>query len=120
MILATSVGDVVVSFLLLAGVTLSLLAGIGLQRFPDVFARMHAATKPATLGLVLILLAAALRLADGGDVIKLLVIAAAQFITAPLGAHMIGRAAHRAGDQMGPETTVDELAAARRQRDADG
>ena len=110
MIIAASVGDTIVSFLLLAGVSLSLLAGIGLQRFPDVFARMHAATKPATLGLVLILVAAALRLSDGGDVVKLLVIAAAQFITAPLGAHMVGRAAHRAGDQMAPDTTVDELA----------
>lgn len=119
MILATSVGDVVVSFLLLAGVSLSLLAGVGLQRFPDVFARMHAATKPATLGLVLILIAAALRLSDGGDVIKLLVIAAAQFITAPLGAHMVGRAAHRAGGQTGPDTTVDELADARRRTAGD-
>lgn len=114
MIIATSVGDVVVSLLLLSGVSLSILAGIGLQRFPDVFARIHAATKPATLGLVLILLAAALRLTDGGDVIKLLVIAAAQLITAPLGAHMVGRAAHRAGDQMAPNTAVDELADAQR------
>ena len=114
MILATSVGDVVVSVLLLAGVSLSILAGVGLQRFPDVFARMHAATKPATLGLVLILVAASLRLSDGGDVTKLLVVAAAQLITAPLGAHMVGRAAHRAGNQMAPETVVDELADARR------
>ena len=116
MIVATSFGDVVVSFLLLSGVSLSILAGIGLQRFPDVFARMHAATKPATLGLILILLAAALRLSDRGDVIKLLVIAAAQLVTAPLGAHMVGRAAHRAGDQLAPSTTVDELADARRRR----
>ena len=116
MILAASLGDVVVSFLLLSGVSLSILAGIGLQRFPDVFARMHAATKPATLGLILILLAAALRLSDGGDVIKLLVIAAAQLVTAPLGAHMVGRAAHRAGDQLAQSTAVDELAEARRRR----
>lgn len=116
MIVGTSFGDVVVSFLLLSGVSLSILAGIGLQRFPDVFARMHAATKPATLGLILILLAAALRLSDGGDVIKLLVIAAAQLVTAPLGAHMVGRAAHRAGDQLSLSTAVDELADARRHR----
>lgn len=114
MIVATSVGDVVVSVLLLAGASLSILAGIGLQRFPDVFARMHAATKPATLGLVLVLVAASLRLSDRGDVTKLLVIAAAQLVTAPLGAHMVGRAAHRAGDQMAPDTVVDELADARR------
>ncbi|MEX2660066.1 MAG: monovalent cation/H(+) antiporter subunit G [Acidimicrobiales bacterium] len=120
MTIATSVGDVIVSFLILSGVSLSLLAGIGLQRFPDVFARMHAATKPATLGLLLILGAAALRLSDRGGVIKLLVIAAAQFITAPLGAHMVGRAAHRAGDQMAPETTVDELSDVRRRRSGSG
>jgi multicomponent Na+:H+ antiporter subunit G len=36
--------------LLLAGVALAVLAGLGLVAFPDVFSRMHAATKPATLG----------------------------------------------------------------------
>lgn len=102
--------DVLVAVLLLSGVTLNVFAALGLQQFDDVFARMHAATKPATLGLVLVLLATALRLTDTGDLAKLLLVAVLQFITAPIGAHMVGRAAYRAGTELSPRTKVDELA----------
>jgi len=102
--------DVIASALLLAGTALAIVAGVGLNRFPDVFARMHAATKPATLGLLLVLLGAALRVSDPGDVAKLLLVGLLQFITAPIGAHMIGRAAYRAGTELSPDTVVDELA----------
>ena len=54
--------DVVASVLLIGGALLSLVAAVGLLRFPDVFARMHAATKPATLGLIAVLCGAMLRL----------------------------------------------------------
>lgn len=103
--------DVVVAVLLLGGVTLAFLAALGLQQFDDVFARMHSATKPATLGLVMILLAAALRLTGDGDVTKLLLVLVLQFITAPVGAHMVGRAAYRAGTELSERTQIDELAA---------
>ena len=105
-----SVGDVVAGALILTGVALSVTAGLGLHRFPDLFARMHAATKPATLGLVLVLTGAALRMEQRGDVAKLLLVVALQFLTAPVGAHMVGRAAYRAGTELSPATTCDELA----------
>ncbi len=110
-------GDVAAAVLILTGVTLGVAAGLGLQRFPDVFARMHAATKPATLGLVLVLSGAALRVEDPGDVAKLLLVVALQFVTAPVGAHMIGRAAYGAGTELSPATTCDELG---RDRDTSG
>ncbi len=103
--------DVVVAVLLLGGVGLAVLAALGLQQFDDVFARMHAATKPATLGLVMILVATALRLNDGRAVTKLLLVGVLQFITAPVGAHMVGRAAYRAGTELSERTQIDELAA---------
>lgn len=102
--------DLLSAVLLLSGVVLMLLAGIGLQRFPDVFARMHAATKAATLGLLLVLAGVALQLDSPGDVAKLVLVAILMFVTAPVGAHMIGRAAYRAGNELSPETSVDELA----------
>jgi multicomponent Na+:H+ antiporter subunit G len=101
------------SILVLTGVTLTLTAAIGLHRFPDVFARMHAATKPATLGLMLTLLGTAIRMGGAGDVAKLALVIVLQFITAPVGAHMIGRAAYRAGTELADDTTIDELADAR-------
>lgn len=101
--------DVLSSVLLLTGVALALLAGLGLVRFPDVFSRMHAATKPATLGMLLITVGAALRQDEGGDATKLLLVAAFQFLTAPVAAHMIGRAAYRTGTGDLDGLVVDEL-----------
>lgn len=106
-----SAQDTVVAALLLGGVALALLAAVGLQRFPDVFARMHAATKPATLGLLCILTGTAVHLADAGAVAKLALVIVLQFVTAPVGAHMIGRGAYRSGTELSSATTVDELGA---------
>ena len=102
--------DVVAGVLLVLGAFLCLVAGIGLVRLPDVFARMHAATKPATLGLLLIALAGMLQVDDAANITELMLVVAVQFLTAPTGAHMVGRAAYRAGDLLGRETVCDELA----------
>ena len=110
--------DVLSAVLLLTGVLLSLVAGLGLLRLPDLFSRMHAATKPATLGLVLVLLGALLRVQDGSDAAKLLLVGAFTFLTAPVGAHMLGRSAYRDGVGAVDDLVVDELRDAR--RDAGG
>ena len=76
------------------GSALVLLAGAGVLRFPDLYARMHAATKASTLGLGLIGLAGVGLLDDGRA--KTLVAVAFIFVTAPSAAHFIGRSAYRA------------------------
>ena len=101
--------DVLSAALLLAGVALSVVAGVGLVRFPDVFSRMHAATKPATLGILLVGSGAALRVDEGSDALKILLVVAFQFVTAPVAAHMIGRAAYRTGAGAVDRLVVDEL-----------
>ncbi len=107
-----SVVDVVAHVLILVGAALAVLAGVGINRFDDVFARVHAATKAATLGLLLVALGAALRIGTVGDGVKLLLVVVLQLVTAPVGAHLVGRAAHRAGTELSPDTVVDELAEA--------
>ncbi len=102
--------EVLSSLLMFAGAALALIAGIGLQRFDDVFSRMHAATKPATLGLALVLTGAALQAPDAGAVVKLLLVVILQFLTAPVGGHLIGRAAYRSGTELSEHMAVDELA----------
>ena len=102
--------EVISAVVLLTGVALNLLAAVGLQRFPDVFARMHAATKPATLGLVLVMLAVAANLRTVDAAAKLLLVIVLQFVTAPAGMHMVGRSAYRA-KQLGPRTVRDEYGA---------
>lgn len=103
--------EAVASVILIAGSLLTLLAAVGLFRFKDVFTRMHAATKPATLGLVLILTGASLAMPRIEPVAKLALVALLQFITAPVGAHLIGRAAFRAGTSLAPGTYLDQRSA---------
>lgn len=102
--------EVVAFVFLILGALLALLAAIGLQRFDDVFARMHSATKPATLGLILTLAGTALVVPIPGAVAKLTLVILFQFITAPVGAHLVGRAAFRTGRELSPDTIVDDRA----------
>lgn len=104
-----SFADVAAASLLLAGTSLFVIAAIGLHRFTDLYGRMHAATKPATLGLLLILGAAALRVDSSGDIAKLGLIALFQLATAPVAAHLLGRAAYRGGVSLDVTTGVDDL-----------
>ncbi len=104
------IATVISSICFLAGGVLALTAGAGLQRFDSVFARMHSATKPATLGLVLIMVGASFQVGSAGDIVKLMVVLVLQFVTAPVGAHLMGRAAYGTGELLSPHTTVDELA----------
>ncbi|MGR6317965.1 monovalent cation/H(+) antiporter subunit G [Micromonospora soli] len=82
---------------LVAGALLSLAAGIGVLRFPDVLGRMHAATKPQVLGVLLLLAGLALRLRTPADLGMIALVAVFQLATAPVAAQMVGRAAYRTG-----------------------
>ncbi|MGB3409895.1 MAG: monovalent cation/H(+) antiporter subunit G [Microthrixaceae bacterium] len=86
--------DIIIGVLAIAGAVLVVLAGIGVVRFSDIYARMHAATKAPTVGIVLVGIAAALALDNGRA--KILIAVAFIFITAPSAAHFVGRAAYRA------------------------
>lgn len=104
-----SAREAVAATLILAGSGLALTAVVGLFRLPDVYARMHAATKPATLGVALCLAGAAVRVDDGADVAKLVAAIAFQLLTAPVAGHLIGRAARRTDAPRSPHTVIDEL-----------
>ncbi len=101
--------DTLAGILLIVGALLATVAAIGIVRFPDVLSRMHAATKPQTVGLLLILAGLALRLQDLSDITVLCLIAAFQLSTAPVSAHMVGRAAFRTGLARRDRLTVCEL-----------
>ncbi|WP_295013636.1 monovalent cation/H(+) antiporter subunit G [uncultured Microbacterium sp.] len=110
--------DVAVWVLVLLGALLCLTAAIGLLRFRDVPTRLHAATKPQVLGLLLICLAIALsQRSVVGVVVGLLLVAPVvlmQFATAPLSAHMVGRQAYRNGTIDERSLVVDEYADSKR------
>lgn len=106
--------DVLVLVLILLGGLLCLMAAIGLLRFRDVPTRLHAATKPQVLGLVLICAAIALAQRSVGGlligIVLVIPIVLMQFATAPLSAHMVGRQAYRNGRIDQRSLVVDELA----------
>ena len=76
---------------------------------PDLLTRMHAATKPQVLGLMLMLTGLGLVLRDPTVCLFLLLVLLAQMATAPVAGHMVGRASYRAGQVDRDLLVVDEL-----------
>ncbi len=98
------------SFLILVGAAFGALSGIGQVRFSDLMTRMHIATKPGTLGLLLVAVGAMFHINSPGAVTLLVLTIILQFVTAPVSAHLIGRAAHRHGDWERDNVVIDHLA----------
>jgi multicomponent Na+:H+ antiporter subunit G len=85
-------------------------ASVGLVRFPDVLTRMHAATKPQTLGLLFVVVGVAFSLQNLQALGILLLVVVLQLLTAPVAAHMVGRTAYRTGQVRSDLLTEDDLA----------
>ena len=88
---------VVVAALVVVGSFFLLVGTVGLLRLPNVFNRMHATSKAATLGTSSILLAATVYFGPQGAGLTSLVGIVFLFFTAPTGAHVISRAARKMG-----------------------
>ncbi|MDA0700356.1 MAG: monovalent cation/H(+) antiporter subunit G [bacterium] len=101
--------EVIAGILLLIGSAFVLISAIGVVRFPDVYMRLHAATKAGTLGAGIVLAAAAVLFGALGVTVKALVVFLFLLLTAPVAAHVLGRAAHYDGAPKWSRTTVDEL-----------
>jgi len=105
-------GDVLSGSFALGGAVLMLVAGVGVLRFPDLYSRMHAATKATSVGVVLIGVAGAVTIE--GAAAQILLAAALLLVTAPTAAHFIARAAYRAEgveiqlDGDGPDPLADD------------
>lgn len=99
--------------LLVVGALLSLTAAIGLLRFPDVLARLHAGTKPQVLGVLLVVAGVGLRVGISLDLGLLLLAGLFQMLTIPVSAHMIGRAIYRTGQAHTIHLVIDDLSDSR-------
>jgi multicomponent Na+:H+ antiporter subunit G len=101
--------DIVTAVLVLAGAAMCLAAGVGLIRFPDVLSRLHAATKPQIFGLMAVTANVAINNFSVGTVTLVVAIVVFQALTAPMAAHLVGRAAYDT-EHLHPELLiVDEL-----------
>ncbi|MBN2338742.1 MAG: monovalent cation/H(+) antiporter subunit G [Acidobacteria bacterium] len=102
-------GQVVSAVLLALGAFFSLVAAIGVLRFPDLFLRMHCSAKSATLGVSCIMLGAAVHFGDLISYTKAVAAIVFLLISAPVATHVLARAAFYAGVPLWKGTLGDEL-----------
>ncbi|KYG33407.1 monovalent cation/H(+) antiporter subunit G [Alkalihalobacillus trypoxylicola] len=103
--------EIIVSFFVMIGALFSLLAGLGIIRLQDVYSRIHAAAKSATLGVMSVMLGTFLYflLGQGEYVGKILLTILFVFITAPVAGLMMGRSAYNAGVPLWEKSVQDDL-----------
>lgn len=101
--------EVIAALALLGGSFFMLVAAIGILRLPDFYTRMHAITKAGTLGVGLILLGLSLHFAHLSAVTRAVAVFVFVLLTAPVSAHMIGRAGYLDHVPLWKGTLVDQL-----------
>jgi len=101
--------EIISSALMIIGAAFALLAGAGVVRMPDLFTRMQAATKASTLGIGCLVLAVPIHFGELGITTRAIATIIFVFLTAPVAAHMIARAAYFVGVPLWERTVIDEL-----------
>jgi multicomponent Na+:H+ antiporter subunit G len=101
--------EVIAAILMVIGSLFCLVSAVGMLRLPDTLMRMHAATKAGTLGTGLIVVAAAIFTNELGTTLKAIAVIVFLLLTAPVAAHLIGRAAYHRGIHLFDKTWIDEL-----------
>lgn len=94
---------------MLIGAAFMLIAALGVVRFPDLFMRLHASTKSATLGVGCLMVAAALQFDSLAITTRAMAVVVFLFLTAPVGAHVLGRAAYFSRIPLWDGTLSDDL-----------
>jgi multicomponent Na+:H+ antiporter subunit G len=103
------VKEAIVGILLVSGALFGFLAAVGMCRLPDTIIRMHATTKAGTLGCGFVLLAVGVHFYDTATSLRALAAFSFLMLTAPVAAHLMGRAAYRSGVRLWKGTWHDEL-----------
>lgn len=98
--------DAIVGILIVCGGAFAAIAGLGLVRLPDVLMRMHASTKAGTLGVGLIVAGVSVHFNDTLVITKAILIIAFLLLTAPVAAHLIGRATYRSKTPLSKNTRM--------------
>ncbi|MDW7675121.1 MAG: monovalent cation/H(+) antiporter subunit G [Bacillota bacterium] len=103
--------EIITSALVLIGAFFTLAGSIGVVRLPDIYNRLHAASKSSTLGVSSIVLGSLLYFGaytgvySGKQILTIVFI----FITAPVGAQMISRAAYKVGVKLWDKSVCDRM-----------
>lgn len=100
--------DVLGAVFLVLGAFMTIAAAIGLVRFPDLLSRLHATAKPQSLGIALLMTGLALSLRTPVITWAAILIVLFQLVTAPIAAHLAGRAGYRTGQVESGSLVIDE------------
>ena len=103
---------------LLAGATFALLGAVGVLRLPDLYTRMHAASKAGAVGGSMVLLAVALISFDGSVALRAILGTGFLLLTTPVSAHLLARVHHRSKDHQATNMVIDELSSQNSQNPA--
>jgi len=101
--------DIIAGILVIIGAFFALVATVGLIRLPDVYSRMHAASKAGTVGSGLMMIALAVIAGDTGTAIRALAGVVFFLLTAPIAAHLLARAAYKVGYRLWEGSVADEM-----------
>lgn len=99
----------IVAAIIVIGALFSLAAAIGLLRLPDVYSRMHAASKAGTLGSGLMLIALAIFSDDLATTTRAIAGVIFFLLTAPISAHLLAKAAYAVGYRLSDQSVIDEM-----------
>lgn len=101
--------DIAIMIIVTLGALFVLLAALGIVRMPDLYLRISVTTKAATLGVGMILIGAAIYFNEASITTRALAIVFFLLLTAPVGAHLIGKASYYVGIPLWKRTVVDDL-----------
>lgn len=96
-------------FLIVIGAAFALVAAIGVIRLPDLYSRMHAASKAGTVGSGAMLIALAVVSYDPATTLRALAAVAFIMLTAPVSAHLLAKAAYAVGYRLWDKSILDEM-----------
>ena len=110
--------EIIAGMLILIGSAFCFVAALGIVRLPDTLTRMHAATKAGTLGAGLLIIGGAVFYQELGFTLRAVTIIARVCLTAPVSAHLVGRASYVSGVALSDRTWIDELKTYKSRKDS--
>lgn len=105
------VRELAIVWLVIWGAAFIALAAVGLLRMPDLYSRLHAASKASALGIACLAIALVIQFEDPELGVRAVAFGLFLFITAPISAHLIARAAFVTGTPIADAYVVDETRA---------
>ncbi len=106
---SATVNDILSIFFALCGIFFMFVGAVGIVRFPDAYNRLHAASKCSTLGVMGLALAAIFHVGALAVTTKALMTILFALVAAPVGSHMLAKAAHLDGLKPWDRQLSDEL-----------